>query len=183
MQHKNSFIFFKFQEGVQMKFSGNVREITCTQTAFARAIGLTNARVNQMVKEGIVVCDDGARGGVLLFESLQNYWCKDKDESGVDFAKEHARLEKLKADKAEILLEKAKNQLYDASDIEYAFSSMGTKLRNQLQGLPAKIANTLPSNVRADVSSIMSKEIEFFLKELSSSNPLEFVTEDNADEE
>lgn len=55
-----------------MKISKDLKKLTTTQTELARALGLTQPRIHQLIQEGIVERDD--HGAVLVIASLQNYY-------------------------------------------------------------------------------------------------------------
>ena len=41
-----------------MKVSGDPRQITVSQSNFAKAVGLTTGRISQLIKEGVVIRDE-----------------------------------------------------------------------------------------------------------------------------
>ena len=48
-----------------MLVKGKVKEIAVKQKDLAIAIGVTPARVNQLIKDGIVVWDEDSQGGAV----------------------------------------------------------------------------------------------------------------------
>ena len=103
-----------------MKVNGVIREMTCTQTQLAKAFGVSQARVNQLIDEGVVVRDEfSTNGQVMLFESLQNYFLS-KNVSGdnVNFWKEKGLHERAKRELAELKLAKSRAEVYDAATVE-----------------------------------------------------------------
>lgn len=168
-----------------MKVDGKATEISVTQTALANATGFSRGRISQLAKEGIVVldpdCDDGA---VLLFQSTKNLYTRNKDsekEEEIDFQLHHARLEKLKADKAEIELAKMCGELYDAKVVERACAERVVVFRNQLSGIAAKIASRVPDEHKVLVSEVVNQCIEEALLELSSLSSADFRGEEDGD--
>ena len=58
-----------------MKVKGDIKKITVTQRQIAAAIGITPARVNQLIKDDVIVRDEDNPGGaVLLYESVKRFW-------------------------------------------------------------------------------------------------------------
>ena len=64
------------------------------------------------------------------------YKYADKDET--TYLTEKARHEKAKRELAELELQKRRNEVHDAADVELVMTDMLTNLRNQLLGLPLK---------------------------------------------
>ena len=152
-----------------MKVNGVIKEMTCTQTQLAKAFGVSQARVNQLIDEGVVVRDEfSTNGQVMLFESLQNYFLS-KNVSGdsVNFWKEKGLHERAKRELAEIKVAKAKGDVYDASTVESVLAELLTNFRNKLTGLPAKYSTQLEGKTRTEIYDMLTTAIEDELTELS----------------
>jgi len=167
-----------------MKVSGKVKEITVTQRNLAMAIGITPARVSQLVKEGVVIRNESDKGGgVYLYESVKNYWLTQAgpstsdDGSELNFELERAKHERTKREIAEIKLQKMERSVYDAKTVELVMTEMYSNLRTQLLGLPAKLAPQLEGKTKEEIYALMTKEIEAQLAELSKYSPELFVSE------
>lgn len=165
-----------------MKIKDDLRGITTTQRNLAKILGLTPERIRHLVKQGIIIRDEtDDSGGVYLIESLQKYY-KQTSES-VEYDKEHALLEQIKRKTAEIKLSKAKSELYEASVVEQVITQDLIKVRTQLLSLPIKLASELEGKTKADISEILTREIEQALLELSCYDVNMFNTEDLTNEE
>lgn len=70
-----------------MRVAGDVKEILVSQMQLARAIGISQARVNQLIDEGIVIRDT-LTPKVFLFESVKNYYLN-KNIGGADAEANH----------------------------------------------------------------------------------------------
>lgn len=166
-----------------MKVSGKVKEITVTQRNLALAIGITPARVSQLVKEGVVIRNEGDKGGgVYLYESVKNYWLTQKPpaadgQESLNFELERAKHERTKREIAEIKLQKMERSVYDAKTVELVMTEMYSNLRTQLLGLPSKLAPQLEGKSKEDIYTIMTGEIEGQLSELAEYSPDLFVSE------
>ena len=58
-----------------MKVSKDIRLLTTTQNNLARAFGLTQPRISQLIDLGLVVRDEkDPMGGVKIFESTKLYY-------------------------------------------------------------------------------------------------------------
>ena len=173
-----------------MKVSGDPRKITVSQSNFAKAVGLTTGRISQLIKEGVVIRDDkDARGGVFLLESARNYdrlkgpaVSSEDGEDSLDLMAEKARHEKVKRELAELKLAKAEARAYDARTVEMVMTEMLSNLRTQLLGLPSKLAPQLEEKSKGEIYSIMTKEIEDKLGELSEYTPELFTHEEIGEE-
>ena len=176
-----------------MKVSCAVKEITVKQRALANAIGITPARVSQLVKEGVVVRNnDDKGGGVYLYDSVKNYWLTQRKpdeaeaEETIDYMTEKARHEKTKREIAELKLQKMERNAYTARTVELVMTEMLANLRTQLLGLPSKLAPQLDGKTKEQIYTIMTSEIEEKLSELSEYTPELFaydeVEEVGADE-
>ncbi|WP_295156203.1 hypothetical protein [Selenomonas sp. AE3005] len=172
-----------------MKVSGNPLHITVSQANLAKALRLTTGRVNQLIKEGVVVRDDNdARGGVFLVESVRNYdrskgASNNSEEEELDYTQEKARHEKVKREISELKLAKADGRVYDARTVELVMIEMLSNLRTQLLGLPSKMAPQLDGKSKEEIYTMMTSEIEDKLAELSEYSPELFMTEEIVDDE
>ena len=105
-----------------MKVREDIRKLTTTQTNLAKALNVTQPRINQLIEEGVVIRDDNdPTGGVMVFRSLANFFSTkalSTEDSEVDFWTEKARHEKAKREMAELKLRERKEELYEASDVE-----------------------------------------------------------------
>lgn len=152
-----------------MKVSGNIKEMTVSQTQLGKAIGVSTPRINQLIDEGVVVRDElSTNGQVMLFDSLQNYFLsKNTTGDGVSFWKERSLHEKAKRELAELKLSKSRGEVYDAATVEGVLSELLTNFRNKLLGLPAKYARQLEGKSRTEIYSELTAAIEEELTELS----------------
>lgn len=172
-----------------MKISRDLKLLTTTQTELARAMGVTQPYVSQLIKNGIVVSDESDKnGGVLVFQSLKNYYSHAAPSSGasnadddVDINLERAKREAAERKIAELKLAKMENRVYDARTVELVQTEMLSNLRTQLTGLPSKVAGQLPESVRAEVCETLTHEIEEKLGELSEYEPEQYTREEFGD--
>ena len=167
-----------------MKVKGDIKKITVTQRQIAAAIGITPARVNQLIKDDVIVRDEDNPGGaVLLYESVKRFWSGQKsDESGIeaelDLTRERAKHEKTKREIAELKLAKMEHRAYSARTVELVLTEMLSNLRTQLLGMPSKLAPQLEGKPRGQIYEIMTRELEERLSELSEYTPELFTGEE-----
>ena len=56
-----------------MKVTCDPRKITVSQTNLAKALGITNARVSQLIKEGVVFRDEEDKGGAVMLVKMAQH--------------------------------------------------------------------------------------------------------------
>ncbi len=170
-----------------MKITTDLKKLITTQKELGRAFGVTTQRINQLVKNGTVIRGDDSSGGVLIFESTKNYYSAravpvDGDDGDVpDINIERAKREKAEREMAELKLAKMHQRIYDAKTVELVLFESNSNLRTQLLGLPSKLAPILEGKSRAEISDLMTKEIEEKLSELADYNPELFSEEVEGD--
>ncbi|EJP28288.1 hypothetical protein HMPREF1147_1714 [Selenomonas sp. FOBRC9] len=164
-----------------MKVTADPKKITVSQTNFARAIGVTAGRVNQLIQEGVVLRDDkDARGGVYLVQSIRNYDALKNGNGGTndddpDYISEKAKHERVKRELSELRLAQNEASVYDARTVEMVMIEMLSNLRAQLLGLPAKLAPVMEGRSKDDIYQTLIAEIEEKLSELSEYEPSLFM--------
>ena len=165
-----------------MKVTGPIRNITVTQTELARALNLTQPRIAQYIKDGIIERDPkDPNGGVLLFASLKNYLLlrasKEKnaadgeEDAEASYWKEHSKHERAKRKLAELKLAQEQNKLYDAATVELAMTEQLVTLRTKLRGIPTKLAPQLEGKSKETIYEELERIIEEYLSELSEYDP------------
>ena len=172
-----------------MKVSKDLKKLTTTQTEMARALGISQQRVSQMLKEDIMVRDKS--GAVLVIESLKNFYnlrtLDGGDGEELNLNVEKAKHERTKREIAELKLAMMERKAYSARTVELVLTEMLSNLRTQLLGLPSKLAPQLEKKKKEKIYEVMTKEIEEKLAELSEYTPEMFtseeITEMNDDED
>lgn len=162
-----------------MKISKDLKDLTTTQVEFARALGITQPRVHQLIQDGVVVRNKA--GAVMVIESLKNYFSFRNTGDGagneINFIIEKAMHEKTKREIAEIKLAKIEGSVYDAKVVEMVLTEMLANLRTQLLGLPAALAPILEDKKKENIYEILTEKIEEKLAELSEYTPELFTEE------
>lgn len=172
-----------------MKISVDLKTLTTTQTRLANALGITQQRVSQLIKDGIVIKDE--KNQVLVVESLKNYYklrsvssCGDgQGDDDLDLILEKAKHEKTKREIAELKLAKMERNAYSAHTVELVLTEMLSNLRTQLLGLPSKLAPQLEGMTKDKIYQVMTTELEEKLSELSEYTPDLFDEEVDEDED
>lgn len=171
---------------MDVKISRDLKHLTTTQTELARALGLTQPRIHQLIQEGIVERDD--HGAVLVIASLQNYYRtqgggSDGDVNELDYMEEKAKHEKIKREIAEHKLAIMEGNAYSAKTVELVMTEMLSNLRTQLLGLPTKLAPQLEGKTKEQIYVRLTREIEEKLSELSEYSPDLFTDEEVVDDD
>lgn len=175
-----------------MRTSTDIKKIITTQTALAKALGLSVQRIQQLVKDGIVVRDNkDKRGGVYLLQSLRNYYQmknrrKSPKEIEVDYQQEKALHEAANRKLAEIRLAKMEQRVFDATVVELVEVESFSTFRMQLQGLPAKLSPQMEHKASNEIEEVLTREIMERLDEIPRYSPdlytEEALYDDNKDD-
>ncbi len=164
-----------------MKISKDLKLLTTTQTEMGKVLGITQQRVSQLVKDGVVKMSEN--GSVLVMESLKNFYkyqtggATDADDRNgtLDLRTEQARHERAKRELAELKLAKMEGKLYDAKVVEMVMVEMLSNLRTQLLGIPSKMAPLVEGKAKEEIYTELTDEIESKLMELSEYKPELFM--------
>lgn len=163
------FVDFRKKGGGILKVSKNLKDLTTTQTEMARNLGITQQRVSQLVKDGIIVRDE--TGAIIVIESLKKFYklttCENDENENLSFEHERALHEKAKREFAELRLAEKKKELHCTADIELMVGGLITVFKRRLLGLPYKMANLLVGKKADDISELLTKEIHSALTELA----------------
>lgn len=154
--------------------SGRGDGVNLTAEKLARVLMITDRRVQQLAKEGVLVKE--GRGRYPLIPNIQayiKYWqdravgAREMGEAP-DYHAEKARLVKAQADKAEMEAEQLKGRLLDAEIVEREWGKVLTNLRQALLSIPSKIAQSVSSASDAvEAEEIIRAQIHEALNELS----------------
>jgi phage terminase Nu1 subunit (DNA packaging protein) len=145
---------------------------TVPLATIAKLLDLTERRVNQLAKDGVL--PKAARGRYELVPVVRAYisYLRDRavnsDVGPDDYAAQRTRLTKAKADMAEMEKEQMANSLIPASDVGDAWETMVSNMRAKMLSIPTKVATSV--FVAEDVSEtkrIIKEQINESLAELS----------------
>ncbi len=151
-----------------------------TQTALGRALNLSPARINQLIDLDVVIRDEkDTSGGVFLFDSVKNYFLSKKAaKEDADLFKEKAIHERVKRQISELKLAREEGRLYEATTVEAVMIEQLVGLRTHLLSLGAKLGAQLEGKSRAEIASVIDREVEERLSELSEYKPELFMNEE-----
>lgn len=153
------------------------------QKQLAEIIGITDRQVRRLEEQEII--QKNGHGEYDLTSCLDAYYqYKYRPPTNADYDKEHALLEKVKREKAEIELQKIKNEVHDAADVEFALTNMVVTFKTRILGLPYRLAPLILGKTNLEeVIEILIKAIKGELNELSDYSPTMFTEgEDNESE-
>lgn len=132
----------------------------------AELLMITTRRVNQLVAEEVI--NREPEGDFVLPTAIAAYYeYKNSDSDETKYLEEKAWHEKAKRQLAELELQKRKNEVHEAADVELVMTDMLTNLRSQLLGLPAKMAVQLANRDKDYIDQTLTDEIHSRLAELS----------------
>lgn len=158
----------------KIEIRGNTGEL-------AKLLNITQRRVNQLAEEKIITRQP--EGDFVLPEAIAEFYSfKFQSDEAIDFMAEKALHEKAKRELAELELQKRRNEVHDAADVELVMTDMLTNLRSQLLGLPAKMAPQLANRDKDYIDQTLTDEIHARLTELSDYSPDMFTGGSNGTE-
>lgn len=158
----------------KIEIRGNTGEL-------AKLLNITQRRVNQLAEEKIITRQP--EGDFVLPEAIAEFYSfKFQSDEAIDFMAEKALHEKAKRELAELELQKRRNEVHDAADVELVMTDMLTNLRSQLLGLPAKMAVQLANRDKDYIDQTLTDEIYARMTELSDYTPEMFTGGSNGTE-
>jgi len=157
-----------------------------TKKAVAAWLDLTESRVRQLQKEGIITeYQPGLYDLKTVNREYINYLRKGSStETSVDYNAERARLVKVKREAKELDLQVQKGELHSTEDIEKVMTDTFTKFRTHLMAIPAKLSPTLAKKTaKSDIFRLLKSAIDESLEELADFKALFDDIEVTEDEE
>ena len=152
-------------------------------STIAKLLNLTERRVQQLAKEGVVVRD--GKGKYDLVGSVRGYikYLQDrslgKDLAPIDSHIEKARLLRAQADKTELEVKALQKNLLPVTQIRMSWMMMLSSFRSRMLSIPAKTAHLLaPIDDNAEIERILREQIYEGLTELSDYDPEKFIGAD-----
>lgn len=145
---------------------------TVPLATIAKLLDLTERRVNQLAKEGVL--PKAARGRYELVPVVRAYisYLRDRavnsDVGPDDYATQRTRLTKAKADMAEMEKQQMENSLIPAEDVSDAWEAMVSNMKAKMLSLPSKVSTSV--FVAEDVSEtkrLIKEQVNEALAELA----------------
>ncbi len=145
----------------------------------AKIMDLSERRINQLVSEGVIGKEPDGQYNVMQV-IVDYYKNKSGVEAGINYEQEHAMLEKIKRETAEIELAELKGEVHRAEDVKLALCGMIITCRNKLLAMPAMVAKKLVNQSNQNViMDILTKEVKFALNELAEYDAKLFVRDNS----
>lgn len=158
----------------------NIAVLRGTSGDLSKLICISQRRINKLAEDGIITREP-SKDFILPKAIAEYYSYKYESPESVDFGVEKALHERAKRQLAEFEVRKREHELHEARDVEAVLSEMLINLRNNLLGLPAKMASQLSGKSKDDIEEILRKEIEFTLLEIKDYTPSMFDGADDDD--
>ena len=145
---------------------------TVTGSELATLLGLSDRRVQQLVKENVI--RKAKRNTFILIDAIQDYVNYQAGKNlgnyskGENYQEEKARLTKLQADKAELEVESMSANLVPADDVSRHWYQIITDGKNRLLTVPSKAAPIVAAETEAGmVQDIIDDLMREALEELT----------------
>lgn len=165
-------------------------DIVVNTDVLASVLGFTRQRINQLAKDGVL--EKQAPGRFLLLLNLKKYVgylrvgqvAEDEEGATDKYWEEKALHEKAKREMAELNLARKRNQLHEASDVEFTLTNMLVAFRSRILGIPQKIApKIIGLTSLAEIMEVINTELLEALTELSEYDPAMFAGGETVEEE
>lgn len=145
----------------------------------AKIMDLSERRVNQLVAEKVINKDEDGQFNVMQV-IVEYYKNKAGIGPGINYDQEHALLEKVKREMAEIELAELKNEVHRADDIKNVLGGMIIACRNKLLAMPFGISVKLVGQKNPNVIiDLLTREVKIALDELAEYDANMFVGDDD----
>lgn len=145
----------------------------------AKIMDLSERRVNQLVAEKVITKDPDGQFNVMQV-ILDYYKNKAGIGPGINYDQEHALLEKVKREIAEIELAELKKEVHRADDIKNVLGGMIIACRNKLLAMPLGVAVKLVGQRNPNIIiDVLTKEVKIALDELAGYDVNMFECDDN----
>ena len=145
---------------------------TVTGSELATLLGLSDRRVQQLVKENVI--RKAKRNTFILIDAIQDYVNYQAGKNlgnyskGENYQEEKARLTKLQADKADLEVESMSANLVPADDVSRHWYQIITDCKNRLLTVPSKAAPIVAAETEAGmVQDIIDDLMREALEELT----------------
>jgi phage terminase Nu1 subunit (DNA packaging protein) len=168
-------------------------EFTVSTTQLARLLLLSERRIQQLVRAGVLkhsVDEDTGRelrGRFRFVASLHGYLSYVRNELGSDdvtetqFLAARSRRMVALAEHEELRLKQLKGELHRSEDIEFVIIQIFTAIKNKLLAIPSRTARLLiGKTVLGEIVSTLQTEIEFALSELTTVDRTMFAAQNEA---
>lgn len=164
----------------------DIDSLTVSAAVLGRIFGVTDRRVRQMAKEGIIV--RAAKGRYNLVESLKNYILSlklaaegvtmESPDGEIDIDEEKALHERVKRHISELKLQTMKGELHKAEDVERVMSDMLAAFKTRVMNIPSKVAPILEDRDTGYIKDRLTNEVVEVLNELKDYDPKAFYSDE-----
>jgi phage terminase Nu1 subunit (DNA packaging protein) len=138
-------------------------ETTVTLSEMSLLLNLSDARVNALAKQGILIKD--GKNSYRLVDSIRNYIEFLKDETGdLSLQEERAKLVHHQAEIAKLELQKLKKMLIDKEEVEMEAAQCAKRVRDAISLIPDRLFNR--DVIDRNVYQILVNEITDTLERL-----------------
>ncbi len=171
------------------KVKKDTSDIVVNTDVLASVLGFTRQRINQLAKDGVL--EKQAPGRFLLLLNFKKYvdylrvgQVEEEEGATAQYWEEKALHEKAKREMAELNLARKRNQLHEASDVEFALTNMLVAFRSRILGIPQKVAPIIIGLTSlAEIMESINTELLEALTELSEYDPAIFAGGETVEEE
>ncbi|WP_421663626.1 hypothetical protein [Lysinibacillus telephonicus] len=159
-------------------------EFIVTSKEISKIMGVTEARIRQLTKEGAVI--RVSHGKYDLAKSFQAYmtYIENKKEEVLDKTIEEAKWTKARRRKTELQVQVMEGELHRSEDVERVLNTMLGNFRGKLLALPSKMASRVAGKTDlTEIRDILKSGVNEAMTELSEYDPKDFYSDDVVEED
>jgi len=132
-----------------------VLDAQISQAEFAEIIGVSQARVSQMVADGLLIRGDTALEWISAYcDNLREIAAGRAAGGGLDLATERARLAAEQADRISMQNAQTRSELAPVSLIEQVLVNAASRIVGILDAIPGAVRRRLPQLSAADIEMV-----------------------------
>lgn len=165
--------------------------IVVNSAVLEELFGVGDRMIRYLAEQGIAV--KTSHGKYLLKKSVKNYIIALKasgtendvtgeDGENLNLKAEQAAHERVKRQLAEIRLQLSRRQVHKAEDVETIMTDMLARFKERIVAIPAKMAQVLEGKDKEEIQSLLRRETNQALAELSEYNPADFSPDGQGDD-
>jgi hypothetical protein len=149
------------------------KQTTCTTSELAMVLGVSDRRIQQLVKEGLIT--PIGRNEYNLSETVHAYIKTVQGKSKSEYQDERTKLTKTNREKAEIELQLLRGEVHHSEDVKKVMFDMLGAFRSRLLAIPQKAAPAATVETELiPMQNLLKSEIYDALTELSGYHPGKF---------
>ena len=148
-----------------MNIINDLGDVYTSVNGFAQLLGLTQPRVSQLIRDGVIEKDKKSKIHVVsAMKKYLEFRLQDKTEN--PYNDERTQMMRAKRRMLELEIAEKEKRLHEASAVEYEMGKMLGHTRNTLLGYPATLIPLLEGKKKSQMLEIMQESVNDLLDTL-----------------